>query len=63
MAAIEGKLPTPEVYLEAWKKIDSKAEATYQYINFDTMTDYTDRAQTVTLSDDIIEAAKKAAAM
>jgi aconitate hydratase 2/2-methylisocitrate dehydratase len=63
VAAIEGKLPTPEVYLEAWKKIDSKAEATYQYINFDTMTDYTDKAQTVSLSDDIVEAAKKAAAM
>jgi aconitate hydratase 2/2-methylisocitrate dehydratase len=63
VAAIEGKLPTPEVYLKAWKKIDSKADETYQYINFDTMTDYTDKAQTVSLSDDIIEAAKKAAAM
>jgi len=63
VAAIEGKLPTPEVYLEAWKKIDSKAEATYQYISFDTMADYTGKAQTVSLSDDIVEAAKKAAAM
>ena len=63
VAAIEGKLPTPEVYLEAWKKIDSKAEATYQYINFDTMAEYTDKAQTVSLSDDIVQAAKKAATM
>jgi len=63
VAAIEGKLPTPEVYLEAWKKIDAKADQTYQYISFDTMPDYTDKAQTVSLSDDIVEAAKKAAAM
>ena len=63
VAAIEGKLPTPEVYLKAWKKIDSKADETYQYINFDTMSDYTDKAQTVSLSDDIVEAAKKAAAI
>ena len=58
VAAIEGKLPTPEVYLEAWKKIDSKAEATYQYINFDTMPDYTSKATTVTLSPDVVAAAK-----
>jgi aconitate hydratase 2/2-methylisocitrate dehydratase len=62
VAAIEGKLPTPEAYLKAWQKIDAKADETYRYINFDTMPDYTDKAQTVTLSADVLEAAKKAAA-
>jgi aconitate hydratase 2/2-methylisocitrate dehydratase len=62
VAAIEGKLPTPEAYLKAWQKIDAKADETYRYINFDTMPDYNDKAQTVTLSADVLEAAKKAAA-
>ena len=61
VAAREGKLPTPASYLEAWKKLDATAADTYKYINFDTMPDYTAKATTVTLSDDIVAAAKKLA--
>jgi len=58
VAAIEGKLPTPAEYLEQWKKLDSTADDVYQYINFDTMPDYTSKATTVTLSPDVVAAAK-----
>ena len=43
VAAITGKLPTPAEYLEQWKKLDSTADDVYQYINFDTMPDYTSK--------------------
>ena len=62
VAAIEGKLPTPEVYLEAWKKIDSTAADTYRYLNFDTLEHYTEKAHTVSLSPEVVAAAKKLAA-
>jgi aconitate hydratase 2/2-methylisocitrate dehydratase len=61
-AAIEGKLPAPAEYLEAWKKIDSTAADTYRYLNFDTISSYNDKATTVTLSPDIVAAAKKVSA-
>mmetsp|Transcript_24118 Transcript_24118/g.64700 ORF Transcript_24118/g.64700 Transcript_24118/m.64700 type:complete len:899 (+) Transcript_24118:22-2718(+) len=58
-AAIMGKLPTPEEYLESWKKIDAGSADTYRYMNFDTIDTYADTAHTITLSPDMIEAAKK----
>ena len=58
VASILGKLPTPAEYLEQWKKLDSTADDVYQYINFDTMPDYTSKATTVTLSPDVVAAAK-----
>jgi len=58
VCAIVGKLPSPDDYLEYWKKLDVHADDVYQYINFDTMPDYTSKATTVTLSPDIIAAAK-----
>jgi len=59
VAAITGKLPTPEAYLEQWKQINATAEDTYRYLNFDTISSFTDRATTVTLSEDVMAAAKK----
>jgi len=59
VAAITGKLPSPAEYLESWKKIDSSAADTYRYLNFDTITNYTDKAHTITLSPEIVAAAKK----
>jgi aconitate hydratase 2/2-methylisocitrate dehydratase len=61
VAAIEGKLPQPAEYLEAWKKIDSKSDDVYRYLNFDTMEEYTDKSTTITLSPEIVAAAKKIA--
>merc|ERR1719240_617935 len=62
VAAITGKLPSPSEYLESWKKIDSNAADTYRYLNFDTITDYTDKANVITLSPEVVAAAKKIAA-
>mmetsp|Transcript_41578 Transcript_41578/g.95249 ORF Transcript_41578/g.95249 Transcript_41578/m.95249 type:complete len:166 (+) Transcript_41578:1-498(+) len=59
VAAITGKLPTVDEYLESWKKINATADDTYRYLNFDTLPSYTDRAHTVTLSPDVVEAARK----
>jgi len=59
VAAITGKLPTPSEYLEAWKKIDATAADTYRYLNFDTLDTFTDKAQTINLSPEVVAAAKK----
>ena len=59
LAAIQGKLPSPPEYLEAWKKIDATAADTYRYLNFDTIESFTDKAQTITLSPEVVAAAKK----
>jgi aconitate hydratase 2/2-methylisocitrate dehydratase len=59
VAAIMGKLPTPEEYLESWKKINATASETYRYLNFDTISEFTERAHTVSLSPDVVEAAKR----
>jgi len=62
VAAVTGKLPDPAEYLETWKKIDATASDTYRYLNFDTIKNYTDSAQTITLSPEVVEAAKAASA-
>jgi aconitate hydratase 2/2-methylisocitrate dehydratase len=59
VAAIEGKLPTPEEYLASWKQIDATADDTYRYLNFDTIESFTDKAQTITLSPEVVAAAEK----
>jgi len=59
VAAITGKLPTPAEYLESWKKINASAADTYRYLNFDTLESFTERAQTINLSPEVVEAAKK----
>merc|ERR1712137_1533535 len=58
VAAIEGKLPSVEDYLTAWKKINASAASTYTYLNFDTIDSFTDKAQTITLSPEVAAAAK-----
>merc|ERR1719473_767472 len=62
VAAIDGKLPTPDEYLTQWKKIDAAAADTYRYLNFDTLPAYTEKAQTITLSPEVLEAAQKISA-
>merc|ERR1711865_849545 len=34
VAATLGRLPTPDEYLQAWKKVDAVADDTYRYLNF-----------------------------
>jgi len=59
VAAILGRLPTPDEYLDAWKKLNDDAADTYRYLNFDQLPDFTSKATTVSLSPEMVEAAKK----
>ena len=59
VAAITGKLPAVVEYLDAWKKIDAAATETYQYLNFDRLSEFTDKAHSVALSPEVVAAAKK----
>jgi len=62
VASITGKLPTPAEYLEYATKLDADSADTYRYLNFDQLPDYQSKADTVTLSEEVREAARKAAA-
>jgi aconitate hydratase 2/2-methylisocitrate dehydratase len=59
VASSVGRLPTPAEYLEQWQKVDATAADTYRYLNFDTLSTYTSKAHTITLSPEMIAAAKK----
>lgn len=50
VAAILGRLPTKEEYLQYASKLDATAADTYRYLNFDQVKTFTDAAKTVTLS-------------
>eukprot|EP00965_Chrysotila_dentata_P133290 4407198-Pleurochrysis_carterae.AAC.1 len=54
-----GKLPTVDEYLAAWEKVNTDAADTYRYLNFDQLPNYTGKAHTVTLSPEMVDAAKK----
>jgi aconitate hydratase 2/2-methylisocitrate dehydratase len=45
IAAILGKLPTVEEYMEYAKRIDSSAPEIYKYLNFDKMPDFSESAE------------------
>ena len=47
VAAVLGKLPTPEEYQQYAAQIDSMSADIYQYLSFDKMGDYTDAAENV----------------
>ena len=47
VAAVLGKLPTPEEYQQYAAQIDSMSSDIYQYLSFDKMSDYTDAAKDV----------------
>ncbi len=47
VAALEGKLPTVEEYMEYAQKIDSMAGEIYRYLNFDQMENYVEKASNV----------------
>jgi aconitate hydratase 2/2-methylisocitrate dehydratase len=49
VSAIEGKLPSVEEYLKYAKEIDSTAKDTFRYLNFDQLSDYTSKANSVDL--------------
>ena len=57
VASIEGKLPTPEEYLEYTKNLDATAADTYRYLNFDELPDFIEAASAVEVSSEMKEAA------
>jgi len=57
VSAITGKLPTPAEYLEYAKEIQKNSAECYQYLNFDQLESFTDKANTVQFSDEVLQAA------
>ena len=47
IAAVMGKLPTPEEYQSYARQIDSMGADIYRYLNFDQMPDFTEAANSV----------------
>lgn len=47
IAALIGKLPTPDEYLTFMGQVDKTAVDTYRYLNFDQLNQYTDKADGV----------------
>lgn len=56
IAAIEGKLPTVEVYQEYMKQVNATAADTYRYLNFDELPDFVSSADSVEISSEMKEA-------
>jgi aconitate hydratase 2/2-methylisocitrate dehydratase len=59
VAAIMGKLPTKEEYLEMYHSLSSKKESTYQYLSFDQLDSFTDSAKAVDIDPETLAEAKK----
>ncbi|OTA17150.1 homoaconitase LysF [Xenorhabdus vietnamensis] len=47
VASLLGRLPTPEEYLQFMDKVDETAADTYRYLNFDQLSQYTEKADDV----------------
>merc|ERR1719386_104366 len=60
VAAILGRLPTPEEYLGYHAEIQSKAETTYRYMNFDQTPNYVEAAKDVGIDSELLASARKA---
>ncbi|MDP8163233.1 bifunctional aconitate hydratase 2/2-methylisocitrate dehydratase [Pasteurella skyensis] len=53
VAAILGKLPTPEEYQSYVANLDNDKEDTYRYLNFDKISSYTDKSDTVIFQSEV----------
>lgn len=47
VAAVLGRLPTPEEYQTSMAQVDKTAEDTYRYLNFNQLSQYTEKADKV----------------
>ena len=56
VAAIEGKLPTPEEYFN-YKGLDNTDKDIYKYLNFDELPEFVERSSGVEISSDMKKAA------
>jgi aconitate hydratase 2/2-methylisocitrate dehydratase len=59
VAAIEGKLPTPEEYSKYASEISASASDTFRYMNFDRMEDFVAEAKTADMGDEYSSALEK----
>lgn len=59
VAAIEGKLPTVDVYMKYADKIQETANDTFRYLNFDKLAEYADLAAKVQMGEDFKTAFEK----
>jgi aconitate hydratase 2/2-methylisocitrate dehydratase len=59
VASIEGKLPTVEEYMKYMDQVNATAADTYRYLNFDELPEFVKSADTVEISEEMKEAAKK----
>jgi aconitate hydratase 2/2-methylisocitrate dehydratase len=59
VAAIVGKLPTPEEYLKYSAEIDKVKDETYKYLNFDQTQNYLDAAKEITIDEQVMQSAKE----
>merc|ERR1739844_412007 len=59
VTSIVGKLPTVEEYMEYMKGNEATADDTYRYLNFDQLPEFVKSADSVEISDEMKEAAKK----
>jgi len=59
IASIEGELPSVEKYLEYMDEVNATASDTYRYLNFDELPEFVKIADSVEVSDEMKEAAKK----
>jgi len=57
VAAILGRLPNPEEYLEYSSMLDATAADTYRYLNFDQVNSFVESANTVQMSAEMKDAA------
>merc|ERR1711988_1842678 len=62
VAAILGKLPTPEEYQKYSSELGKDKANIYKYLNFDKVESYIEAAEDVSIDAATIEAAKKAMA-
>jgi aconitase B len=59
MAAMMGKLPTKEEYLELYAALQSKKESTYVYMNFHQAPSFIEASKNVSIDPAVIEATRK----
>ena len=62
VASIEGKLPSVDEYMKYMDQVNSTAADTYRYLNFDELPEFVKQADTVEISAEMKEAAKKLSA-
>jgi len=59
VAAMSGRLPTKDEYLEHTRKLGKKEGELYRYLNFDQLPDYVKKSKDVEIGDDLLDKARQ----